>query len=53
MRLLETERLFAEQIERHRGILFNVRNLYGTTHEDRGDLAQEILVQLWRSLPCL
>jgi RNA polymerase sigma factor (sigma-70 family) len=51
MRVRETEQQFADQIERHRGILFKVCNLYGTSHEDREDLAQEILVQLWRSFP--
>jgi len=51
MQVADTERRFAEQIESHRGILFKVCNLYGASHEDREDLAQEILVQLWRSFP--
>jgi len=49
MQAVDTERRFAEQIESHRGILFKVCNLYGVSHEDREDLAQEILVQLWRA----
>ena len=51
MGIPETERKFADQIERHQGILFKVCNLYGSSHEDREDLAQEILAQLWRSFP--
>ena len=51
MHAADTERLFHDQIRSHRGILFKVCNLYGTSHEDREDLAQEILIQLWRSFP--
>ena len=51
MQAADTDRRFAERIEFHRGILFKVCNLYGATHEDREDLAQEILVQLWRAFP--
>ena len=49
MHAADTERLFHDQVGSHRGILFKVCNLYGTSHEDREDLAQEILIQLWRS----
>jgi hypothetical protein len=38
MRVQETEQQFAKQIEGHRGILFKVCNLYGTSHEDREDV---------------
>lgn len=51
MRTSDTERQFAQRIEGHGGILFKVCNLYATSHEDREDLTQEILVQLWRSFP--
>jgi RNA polymerase sigma factor (sigma-70 family) len=51
MQAADTERRFDEQIGSHRGILFKVCNLYGASHEDREDLAQEILIQLWRSFP--
>ena len=36
-------------MERHKGILFKISYAYGRTREDREDLAQEIVVQLWRS----
>ncbi|MFC6647209.1 RNA polymerase sigma factor [Granulicella cerasi] len=49
MQAADTERRFHDQVGSHRGILFKVCNLYGTSHEDREDLAQEILIQLWRS----
>jgi len=51
MQVADTDRRFAEQVEQHRGILFKVCNLYGVSHEDREDLAQDILIQLWRSFP--
>jgi len=49
MQAADIERRFAAQIEQHRGILFKVCNLYGATPEDREDMAQEILIQLWKS----
>lgn len=45
----ELQAKFVDQVERHRGILFKISRAYGRTREDREDLAQEILVQLWRS----
>jgi RNA polymerase sigma factor (sigma-70 family) len=51
MQAADAERCFHDQIGSHRGILFKVCNLYGSSHEDREDLAQEILIQLWRSFP--
>ena len=51
MRIADTQRQFEDQIGRHRGILFKICNVYGASHEDREDLAQEILIQLWRSFP--
>lgn len=40
---------FLERIDRHRGILFKVANAYCRSHEDREDLVQETIAQLWRS----
>jgi len=51
MQAADKERRFAEQLGDHRGILFKICNLYGVSLEDREDLAQEILVQLWRAFP--
>lgn len=38
-------------INEHRGMLFKVCRLYCHTPQDRQDLFQEIVVQLWRSYP--
>lgn len=35
----------------HRGILFKIANTYCWYAEDRADLAQEIVTQLWRAWP--
>lgn len=42
---------FVDRIDRHRGILFKVANSYCRTAEDREDLVQETIAQLWRSYP--
>ncbi len=36
-------------VDEHKKILYKVCNSYCRNHDDREDLAQEILVQLWRS----
>lgn len=38
-------------LEEHRGILHKVANTYCPRAEDRGDLLQEISIQVWRSYP--
>lgn len=40
---------FEEVIGQHRGILSKVANIYCRNEEDKKDLAQEIMIQLWRS----
>lgn len=42
---------FEDHVRRHQGILFKVCNVYGPSEQDREDLAQDILIQLWRSFP--
>jgi len=42
---------FVALIEEHNGILYKVANAYCRAHDDRGDLIQEIVVQLWRAFP--
>ena len=37
-------------VEDNKGILFKVANLYCRNMEDRKDLVQEIILQLWKSL---
>ncbi len=38
-------------IESHRGILYKVSKCYCSNPDDRDDLIQEVIVQLWRSFP--
>ncbi len=45
---MEHER-FLGQLEKHKAILYKVANAYCSRREDRGDLIQEIVVELWRS----
>jgi len=42
-------KLFLSVIELNKGILFKVANSYCKDGEDRKDLVQEIVVQLWKS----
>jgi hypothetical protein len=39
------------QLEAHKRILYKVANVYCADLEDRRDLVQEIVIQLWRSFP--
>ncbi len=40
---------FVELLDTHRKLVFKVANLYCRLQQDRDDLAQEIVSQLWRS----
>jgi RNA polymerase sigma factor (sigma-70 family) len=40
---------FQSLVDQHKKILYKVSNSYCRNREDREDLAQEIVVQLWRS----
>ncbi|MBP7962532.1 MAG: RNA polymerase sigma factor [Caldilineaceae bacterium] len=40
---------FLAQIEEYKRILYKVANAYGTNQDDRQDLVQDMVVQLWRS----
>lgn len=42
---------FLALVEEHKGILYKVANGYCKNRDDRGDLIQEIVIQLWRSFP--
>ncbi len=46
----EVQKLFQEIIKHHQGILFKVSRVYCPIEEDRQDLIQEILMQVWQSL---
>jgi len=45
------EEEFIKMINAHRGILYKVSNLYCQQEEDKKDLFQEMVLQLWRSYP--
>lgn len=46
-----TEKQFLALIEEHKGILYKVSRMYFDQLEDQQDLFQEIIFQLWKSLP--
>lgn len=43
--------LFDEFIRNHLGILYKVARTYNKNNDDVEDLVQEIMVQIWKSLP--
>jgi len=43
------EKAFLDMLNAHRGIIFKVCNLYCDDGEDKKDLFQEIVLQLWKS----
>lgn len=45
------EKEFLHIIQKNQGIIHKVCNIYCDTEDDRNDLFQEIVVQLWRSYP--
>ena len=48
--MIETkEKEFLSQLQMHKGILHKVSRMYMDTEEDREDLRQEIIIQLWKS----
>ena len=46
-----TQEEFTRQVEANGGIIQKICRLYGHTQPDREDLFQEIIVQLWKSVP--
>ena len=49
--MAERENTLRRWIREHRGIVVKVTRAYAWSHEDREDLSQEILLQVWRSMP--
>ena len=45
------ETLYKRWLEQHTGLVFKVARTFAPSDADRDDLVQEILLQLWRSLP--
>lgn len=50
MEKLERQHFFLDTIERHKGILFKVARAYCPNEEDRQDLIQEMMIQIWKSI---
>jgi RNA polymerase sigma-70 factor (ECF subfamily) len=46
----ELQQFFQEIIEQHQGILFKVGRAYCPNEEDRQDLIQEMMIQIWQSI---
>lgn len=44
-------RIFDDWLTRHRGLLFKVVRAYAFTPHDQDDLFQEIVTQVWNSIP--
>lgn len=42
---------FLEIIETHKMIIFKICNMYSANAEDKKDLVQEVIFQLWKSFP--
>jgi RNA polymerase sigma-70 factor (ECF subfamily) len=42
---------FIELINRHRGLVYKICHLYTNDRDDRDDLFQDIVLQLWRAFP--
>ncbi|MEO5501585.1 MAG: RNA polymerase sigma factor [Ginsengibacter sp.] len=40
---------FLDGINKHKGLIFKIASVYTNTIEDRNDLSQEIIYQLWKS----
>ncbi|MFT6216590.1 MAG: RNA polymerase sigma-70 factor (ECF subfamily) [Roseivirga sp.] len=47
----ERNRIFDHWLGKHKGLLFKVIRAYAFTAQDREDLFQEIVLQVWRSIP--
>ncbi|MFP3596294.1 RNA polymerase sigma factor [Chryseobacterium sp. SIMBA_029] len=44
-----TEAAFLKLVTQHKGILYKASRMYADSIEDREDLQQEIMIQLWKS----
>lgn len=44
-----TEDQFSKLLEEHKGIIYTIANSYCRNAEDRKDLIQEIVIQIWKS----
>lgn len=46
----ERKKIFEKTIEQHKGILFKVARAYCYDEDDRQDLIQEMMIQIWQSI---
>ncbi|MCP4200980.1 MAG: sigma-70 family RNA polymerase sigma factor [bacterium] len=51
MSLSKHQTSFLNEIQPHQGMLRRIAAVYADSLEDRRDLLQEMLLQLWRSYP--
>lgn len=51
MDTVKKEDEFLVVIEQHKGIIYKIANSFKKDEEDKKDLVQEIIFQLWRSFP--
>lgn len=47
----EQQLVFQDWLERYRAIIFKIVRSYASTATDQDDLFQEIVIQVWRSVP--
>jgi len=51
LELDERQKVFTAHIQQHQGLIYKVCHLYCNSPEDKRDLFQEIVFQLWKSYP--
>lgn len=47
----EQKEIFQQIIEQHKGILFKIARVYCHNENERDDLIQEMMIQIWQSVP--
>ena len=47
----QQQEIFAVWLARHKGLIFKIVRAYAFTAPDRDDLFQEIIIQVWKSIP--
>lgn len=48
---IEQQKILGKWLEKHKGLLFKIVRAYAFNDDDRDDLFQEIIIQVWRSIP--
>lgn len=51
MKETEQRRIFRDWLNSHKGLLFKVVRAFASDQMDRDDLFQEIMIQVWHSIP--